>query len=64
MRPWCRPCPQADARELLVVGALPDVVEDQALALLAALGVGPVRCPARARRPMAPAVGAEHASSR
>jgi light-independent protochlorophyllide reductase subunit N len=28
---------------LLVVGALPDVVEDQALALLHALGVGPVR---------------------
>jgi light-independent protochlorophyllide reductase subunit N len=36
------------ARELLVVGALPDVVEDQALALLKALGVGPVRMlPAR-----------------
>jgi light-independent protochlorophyllide reductase subunit N len=36
------------ARELLVVGALPDVVEDQMLALLDALGVGPVRVlPAR-----------------
>ena len=36
------------ARELLVVGALPDVVEDQMLALLADLGVGPVRLlPAR-----------------
>lgn len=40
--------PQTDARELLLVGALPDVVEDQALALLAAMGIGPVRClPAR-----------------
>ena len=36
------------ARELLVVGALPDVVEDQMLALLADLGIGPVRLlPAR-----------------
>ena len=40
--------PVTQARELLVVGALPDVVEDQMLALLAALGVGPVRLlPAR-----------------
>ena len=40
--------PATDARELHVVGALPDVVEDQALALLAAMGIGPVRClPAR-----------------
>ena len=37
-----------DARELLVVGALPDVVEDQMLSLLSALGIGPVRLlPAR-----------------
>jgi light-independent protochlorophyllide reductase subunit N len=35
--------PATDFRELLVVGALPDVVEDQALKLLADLGVGPVR---------------------
>ncbi|WP_342077602.1 ferredoxin:protochlorophyllide reductase (ATP-dependent) subunit N [Yoonia sp. SS1-5] len=36
------------ARELLVVGALPDVVEDQMLGLLADLGIGPVRLlPAR-----------------
>jgi light-independent protochlorophyllide reductase subunit N len=35
--------PATTARELLVVGALPDVVEDQMLDLLAALGVGPVR---------------------
>jgi len=40
--------PQTDARELLLVGALPDVVEDQARSLLEALGVGPVRLlPAR-----------------
>ncbi|MCC5975877.1 MAG: ferredoxin:protochlorophyllide reductase (ATP-dependent) subunit N [Rubellimicrobium sp.] len=36
--------PASDARELLVVGALPDVVEDQMLSLLSAMGVGPVRC--------------------
>jgi light-independent protochlorophyllide reductase subunit N len=40
--------PETQARELVLVGALPDVVEDQALALLEALGVGPVRTlPAR-----------------
>ena len=40
--------PETTARELLVVGALPDVVEDQMLALLSDMGVGPVRClPAR-----------------
>ncbi|WP_444665899.1 ferredoxin:protochlorophyllide reductase (ATP-dependent) subunit N [Cereibacter changlensis] len=40
--------PASQARELLLVGALPDVVEDQALALLKALGIGPVHClPAR-----------------
>lgn len=40
--------PETEARELVLVGALPDVVEDQALALLDALGVGPVRVlPAR-----------------
>ena len=49
--------PATDARELLVVGALPDVVEDQALALLAAMGIGPVRClPARRAGDM-PGVG-------
>ncbi|HSF64597.1 MAG TPA: ferredoxin:protochlorophyllide reductase (ATP-dependent) subunit N, partial [Paracoccaceae bacterium] len=35
--------PATDTRELLIVGALPDVVEDQAVALLTAMGVGPVR---------------------
>lgn len=40
--------PETDARQLVVVGALPDVVEDQMLALLADLGVDPVRVlPAR-----------------
>ena len=35
--------PKSDARELMLVGALPDVVEEQALGLLEAIGVGPVR---------------------
>ena len=49
--------PETDAAELLVVGALPDVVEDQARALLEALGIGPVRwLPAR-RSAELPAVG-------
>lgn len=40
--------PATDARELLVVGALPDAVEDQMQRLLSDLGVGPVRIlPAR-----------------
>jgi len=34
--------PETEARQLMLVGALPDVVEDQALALLDKLGVGPV----------------------
>lgn len=34
--------PETDSRELMVVGALPDVVEDQMLSLLSDLGVGPV----------------------
>ncbi len=42
--------PVSEARELLIAGALPDVVEDQMLGLLADLGIGPVRClPARSR---------------
>jgi light-independent protochlorophyllide reductase subunit N len=40
--------PETSERELMVVGALPDVVEDQMLGLLADLGIGPVRVlPAR-----------------
>ncbi len=49
--------PQTDARELLLVGALPDVVEDQALALLAAMGIGPVRVLPARRSGDIPAVG-------
>jgi len=47
-----------DARELLVVGALPDVVEDQCLSLLAQLGIGPVRMLPARRATDLPAVGA------
>lgn len=46
------------ARELLVVGALPDVVEDQCLSLLAQLGIGPVRMLPARRSADLPAVGA------
>jgi light-independent protochlorophyllide reductase subunit N len=46
-----------DARELLLVGALPDVVEDQALALLAAMGIAPVRCLPARRSADLPSVG-------
>jgi len=35
--------PETQARELVMVGALPDVVEQQALGLLDAMGIGPVR---------------------
>ncbi len=35
--------PQTDARELLLVGALPDVVEEQAVSLLEQMGIGPIR---------------------
>lgn len=49
--------PETQARELLLVGALPDVVEDQALKLLADLGVGPVRCLPARRSEALPAVG-------
>lgn len=35
--------PQTEARELLLVGALPDVVEEQAIGLLEAMGIGPIR---------------------
>jgi light-independent protochlorophyllide reductase subunit N len=49
--------PATDARELLVVGALPDVVEDQMLGLLADLGVGTVRVLPARRSSALPAVG-------
>ena len=44
-------------RELLLVGALPDVVEDQALALLSAMGIQNVRCLPARRSSDAPEVG-------
>lgn len=49
--------PDTQARELLLVGALPDVVEDQALDLLAQMGIGPVRCLPARRAQDAPAIG-------
>ena len=49
--------PQTEAKELLLVGALPDVVEDQALDLLARIGVSPVRCLPARRTDDLPAVG-------
>jgi light-independent protochlorophyllide reductase subunit N len=49
--------PATDARQLLVVGALPDVVEDQMLGLLADLGVGTVRVLPARRSSALPAVG-------
>ncbi len=50
--------PASTAHELLIVGAMPDVVEDQCLALLAALGIGPVRMLPARRAGDLPAVGA------
>jgi light-independent protochlorophyllide reductase subunit N len=50
--------PDTDARELLLVGALPDVVEDQAISLLSEMGIGPIRVLPAARADGIPAVGA------
>lgn len=49
--------PATQAPGLLLVGALPDVVEDQALALLDALGVGPVQVLPARRASAQPQVG-------
>ncbi|MDJ0858959.1 MAG: ferredoxin:protochlorophyllide reductase (ATP-dependent) subunit N [Dinoroseobacter sp.] len=49
--------PETQDRELLLVGALPDVVEDQALDLLEKLGVGPVRVLPAPRADGTPGVG-------
>lgn len=49
--------PETDRAEFLLVGALPDVVEDQALGLLDALGITPVRCLPARRSGDLPAVG-------
>ncbi|WRH64592.1 MAG: ferredoxin:protochlorophyllide reductase (ATP-dependent) subunit N [Fuscovulum sp.] len=46
-------------RELLIVGAMPDVVEDQCLALLSAMGIGPVRMLPAHRAGELPGVGAD-----
>ena len=51
--------PATDARGLLLVGALPDVVEDQALTLLADLGIGPVSVLPAHRAAESPAVGTD-----
>jgi light-independent protochlorophyllide reductase subunit N len=50
--------PADDARGLLVVGALPDVVEDQFRRLFDALGIGPVRFLPPRRSTELPPVGA------
>jgi light-independent protochlorophyllide reductase subunit N len=49
--------PETDAAELLLVGALPDVVEDQALQLLRDMGLGAVRCLPARRADDIPAIG-------
>lgn len=49
--------PATDKAELLVIGALPDVVEDQCLALLDGLGIGPVRLLPARRAADLPAIG-------
>ncbi len=49
------PTDTSDAPALMIVGALPDVVEDQFLRLFAELGIGPVHClPARRANAMPP----------
>ena len=48
---------ETQEKELLLVGALPDVVEDQALSLLGQLGIGPVRCLPARRAQDDPSVG-------
>ncbi|MFD1509903.1 ferredoxin:protochlorophyllide reductase (ATP-dependent) subunit N [Lacimonas salitolerans] len=67
--------PKADTRQLMLVGALPDVVQDQALDLLGRMGIGPITVlpSARADDPVAvgpdtvfaltqPFLGATHAA--
>jgi len=49
--------PETDAAQFLLVGALPDVVEDQALDLLAQIGVAPVRVLPSRRGSDLPAIG-------
>ncbi|WP_308916240.1 ferredoxin:protochlorophyllide reductase (ATP-dependent) subunit N [Jannaschia sp. LMIT008] len=49
--------PRTDASNLVLVGALPDVVEDQALSLLSAMGLDDVSVLPARRAGQAPAVG-------
>ena len=49
--------PQTEARNLVLVGALPDVVEDQALSLLQAMGIDQVSCLPARRTGDEPAIG-------
>jgi light-independent protochlorophyllide reductase subunit N len=50
--------PTSDERQLMVMGALPDVVEDQFARLFAELGIGPVRFFPPRRSTALPSVGA------
>ena len=49
--------PATQARELLLVGALPDVVEDQAVKLLSEMGIGPIRVLPAPRSAEMPGIG-------
>ncbi len=49
--------PASDSAGLMIVGALPDIVEDQFLRLFDALGVGPVHCLPARRADNLPPVG-------
>ncbi|MFN7002785.1 MAG: ferredoxin:protochlorophyllide reductase (ATP-dependent) subunit N [Roseinatronobacter sp.] len=49
--------PETSAKELLLVGALPDVVEDQALDLLAQIGITTIRVLPGKRAELDPAIG-------
>ncbi|SHI82602.1 ferredoxin protochlorophyllide reductase subunit N [Palleronia salina] len=49
--------PEANAKSLLIAGALPDVVEDQMLGLLRAMGIEDVACLPARRADDLPAVG-------
>ncbi|SEN99495.1 ferredoxin:protochlorophyllide reductase (ATP-dependent) subunit N [Palleronia pelagia] len=51
--------PEANAKSLLIAGALPDVVEDQMLGLLRAMGIEDVACLPARRAEDLPAVGPE-----
>ncbi|MEM9269315.1 MAG: ferredoxin:protochlorophyllide reductase (ATP-dependent) subunit N [Pseudomonadota bacterium] len=47
----------AESANLVLVGALPDVVEDQLVGMIEAMGVGPVRCLPARRSDEEPAIG-------